>query len=40
VSSGSHTVGLALEASYSSYAPGEVIVTPVSLVASALPVEC
>jgi hypothetical protein len=39
VSPGSHTVGLQLEASYSSYAPGEVIVTPVSLVASALPIE-
>jgi hypothetical protein len=38
VSSGHHTVGVALGASYSSSAPGEVVVSPVSLVASALPV--
>lgn len=38
VNSGAHTVGVELEASYSSYEPGEVIVSPVSLVASALPV--
>jgi hypothetical protein len=37
VRSGVHTVGVELEASYSSYEPGEVVVSPVSLVASALP---
>jgi hypothetical protein len=38
VRSGAHTVGVELGASYSSYEPGEVVVSSVSLVASALPV--
>jgi hypothetical protein len=38
MSSGHHTVGIEVGASYSSYEPGEVVVSPVSLLASALPV--
>ena len=37
VSAGKHTVGLAVEAEYSSNAAGDVLVSPVSIVASAVP---
>ena len=39
MSSGHHIVGIELGASFSSYEPGEVVVAPVSLLASALPAE-
>ncbi|HTZ87494.1 MAG TPA: hypothetical protein VMB05_12575 [Solirubrobacteraceae bacterium] len=36
-SAGKQTVGIAIEAAYHSYAPGDVIVTPVSIIAGAMP---
>ncbi|MGA2319990.1 MAG: hypothetical protein ABSG95_04505 [Solirubrobacteraceae bacterium] len=37
VTSRSHTVGFQIRAEYSSYGPGDVIVSPVSIVAVSLP---
>lgn len=37
ISAGPHTVGVAVAASYHSFEPGDVLVSPVSLIASALP---
>jgi hypothetical protein len=37
VTSGSHTVGFQIRAEYSSYGPGDVVVSPVSIVAMSLP---
>jgi len=37
VPAGSHTVGIEVEAKYSSYEPGDVLVSPVSLIVTALP---
>jgi hypothetical protein len=37
VKGGSHTIGLQLSAEYSGYGPGDVIVSPVSLIAISLP---
>ena len=37
VTAGSHTVGIEVEAKYSSYEPGDVLVSPVSLIVTALP---
>lgn len=39
VRAGSHTVGVDVEAKYSSYEPGDVLVSPVSLIVTALPRE-